>query len=132
MKLKTVALVSSLLLTFSALAYSDYLRVNADKPQVEIMGDGYEEGIEITYKFTASDMDIVPEVAIPEKYNYADCDLQDVTRKNVVKNGNEFILTYEISVGTSVLGDSGGCTVILMGQKAGETSLVEYNYSTDY
>lgn len=132
MKLKTVALMASILLTFSALAYGDYLTVKADKSQVEIIGDGYEEGIEITYKFTASDTDTVPEVAIPEKYNYADCELQEITRKNAVKNGNEFVLTYKVTVGTSVVADSGGCMVILKGQKTAETSLVTYNYVTNY
>lgn len=141
--MKTLFLTSLIILVSTQVkAWDDereYLQVGPGFTE-EIYGDGYEAGFEFSVTFNSHDAQVQPPVILIEN-DSAECDPSDFTLKAKtpsfkLPSGIQYYnYTFSASVGTSVLGDSGGCIAIIKANEPNNSEILKivfYGYTTDY
>jgi hypothetical protein len=120
---------------FPLLGHAKYIEgTTQDNVFVQIYGDGMEDGIDLlTSILVPGDFHHKgPVVNIPENDNFSNCSVEGIT---LIKS-DEFMgyesRYYRIRVNTKVLGDTGGCIIIVYHPIDGNTiSIMKYDYQTN-
>ncbi|MFC2075188.1 hypothetical protein ACFLRA_02835 [Bdellovibrionota bacterium] len=124
-------------LFFSTNSLADnYVNLNPNDIFSEIYTDGRETGVKIRVEFIDGLETTQPSVTIPEGDNLADCTLVSITKigSKLLFGYADPILeySYEITVNTSVVADSGYCLIWIKAPDMKTISIVKYVYQTGY
>ena len=75
-------------------------------------------------------------MVIPEPDNYADCKVSAIELINTETPSNSLSeytwKTYEITIDTAVVTDTGGCLVWIKGTDSETVSIIDYIYITEF
>lgn len=100
--------------------------------EVSVHGDGHEWGFSFDLQVWSDD-GAAPQVSSFVDDDSADCDVS-VSENDRLQSqfSPKTLYIYNVSVGTSVNGDSGGCTVHVTDGNADILKTVHYAYTTDF
>ena len=133
-----IFLIASLTTCLAWANSSDPLKVEIKDRYQSVSGDGYEEGVEITFEaYGRLGNKTLPVVDVPPMDNYADCDSGtpvELEKKVFSPNNADSLFRgkYRVFVSTSVEGDSGGCLIWVKDAGGGTVGIVDYSYVTDF
>ncbi len=103
----------------------------------KVIRNGFEAGILANVKiYGPSDKDNTPIVEIPDPDNYGDCKVSNielVKNDNPVNSNSKFKeYTYEITIDTAVVTDTGGCLIWIKDANNETLSIIDYIYYIEF